>query len=240
MVVMVEGIRTGIVRDIQIGPAVVVEVAPNALHAEVMLGVVHAGRFRNVLEGAIAVIVKQEIRLAGKSPRSTLLHDPAKTAKLIIAAEFRQLVDVDEYVSRRKQIDTSIPVEVAPRRPCAESADRHTGFFRHVFKPAVAKVPIEYIPAIARNIDVVPAVIVEIGHGNTHSPALACQAGFFGDLLELQIAFLAVQRNHRIAALLVVLYRRSIDGNNVKLAVVIAVDKTHSTAHGFDDVPFVG
>src|SRR5258708_5611431 len=177
MVVMVEVIRTGIVRDIQIGPAVVFEVAPDALHAEVMLGVVHACRFRNVLEGAIAAIVKQEIRLAGKSPRSTLHHDPAETAKLIVAAEFRQLVDVDEYVSRHKQINPPIAIEVAPCRACTESADPHTGFFSHVFKPAVAKVPIEYIPAIARNIDVVPAVLVEIGHGNDHSPALAYPPG---------------------------------------------------------------
>src|ERR1700724_567592 len=143
MVIVVEVVRTGVVRDIQIGPAIVVEVAPDALHAEVMLGVVNTGCFGDVLEGTIAAVAKQKIRFARKSPRSTLHHDPAETAKLIIAAEFRQLVDVNEYVPRHKKIDTPIAIEVAPSRSCAKSADRHTGFFGHVFKPAVAKVPIE-------------------------------------------------------------------------------------------------
>src|SRR3979411_2982901 len=44
------------------------------------------------------------------------------------------------------------------------------------------KVREEGVAAIALNIDVVPTVIVEVGHGNAHSPSLARQACFFGDL----------------------------------------------------------
>src|SRR4030088_1569538 len=111
VIVVVEVIRTGVVRHIQVGPAIVVVVAPNALHAKVVLRIVNAGCFRNVLEGAIAAIAEQEVRLAWKAPRSTLHHDPTEPAKLIIAAEFRQLVDVNEHVSRDKQIYLPIALE---------------------------------------------------------------------------------------------------------------------------------
>src|ERR1700756_2055728 len=153
---MVEVVGTGIVRDIQVGPAIVVEVAPDSLHTEVMLVIVHAGRFRDIFKGAITAVVEQEVRLARKSPWSTLHHDTAETAKLIIAAEFRQVVDVNQYVSRHKQIYTPIAIKVTPGGACTESANSHTRFFRHVFKSAVAKVPIEGVATIPGNIDVVP------------------------------------------------------------------------------------
>src|SRR5258708_4729487 len=181
---MVEVVRTCVVRHIQVGPTIVVVVAPDSLHAEVVRGVVHASCFRNVLEGAVAAIVEQEIRLARKAPRSTLHHDPAETPKFIIAPKFWQLVDVNEYVSRHKQIYVPISIKVAPGGACAESANPQTSFFGYVFKPAVAQITIESVAAVPRHIDIVPTVIVEISHGNAHPPSLARQAGFFGDVFE--------------------------------------------------------
>ena len=49
-----------------------------------------------------------------------------------------------------------------------------------------------------------------------------------------------IKRDHRITALAIALHRRSVDGNDVELAIVVAVDQTHPAAHGFGDVLLIG
>src|SRR5205807_9141885 len=71
-------------------------------------------------------------------------------------------------------------------------------------------------------------------------PSFARESGFFGDVRELQIAFLMIEGNHRVATLLVAVDGRSIDGKNVELAIIVTVDKAHAAAHGLDHIAFVG
>ena len=49
-----------------------------------------------------------------------------------------------------------------------------------------------------------------------------------------------IERDQRIAALLVALDGRTVDGDDVEFAVVVAIDQADAAAHGFDNVFFVG
>src|SRR5437868_3885658 len=114
MVVMVKIVRTSVVGDVQIRPAVIVVIGPDSLHSEVVIGIVHARCFRNILESAISTVTEQEIRFARQSPGTTLHHDAPEAAKLVVTAEFRQLVNVDKDVSGHKKINVPIAIKVAP------------------------------------------------------------------------------------------------------------------------------
>ncbi len=49
-----------------------------------------------------------------------------------------------------------------------------------------------------------------------------------------------IESDHRVAALAVALYGGTVDGDDVELAVVVAVDQPNPAAHGFHDVLLVG
>jgi hypothetical protein len=49
-----------------------------------------------------------------------------------------------------------------------------------------------------------------------------------------------IERDHRVAALAVALHGGAVHGDDVELAVVVAIDQADASAHGFDDVLFVG
>ena len=103
---------------------------------------------------------------------------------------------------------------------------------------------VERIAAESADVDILPAVVVKVGDGDAHAPSFAGQAGLFGDVGELQVAsagitILMVERNQRVAALAIALDGGTVHGDDVELAVVVAVDQTDAAAHGFHDVLFV-
>jgi len=57
---------------------------------------------------------------------------------------------------------------------------------------------------------------------------------------EFEIRVLMVERDHGIAALAVAINRGAVHGDDVQLAVVIAIDQPDAAAHGFDNVFLVG
>src|SRR5438128_1495072 len=83
--------------------------------------------------------------------------------------------------------------------------------------------------AESADVDILPAVVVKVGDGDAHAPSFAGQAGLFGDVGELQVAsagitILMVERNQRVAALAIALDGGTVHGDDVELAVVVAVD----------------
>ena len=80
VIVVVQIIRAGIVRDVEIGPAVVIVIAPDHAEAVILAGVAHAGLLRDFFERAIAAIVIEQVRLAGHAPGAALHHDAAEPA----------------------------------------------------------------------------------------------------------------------------------------------------------------
>ena len=97
--VVIKKIGTGVIRHIEIRPAIVVVVGPDTLHSVTAFGIVYSGFFGNIFKGPVSPVVKEEIGLPGKTSRTALHQNSPEAAKLIVAAKFRKLIDVNEYVA---------------------------------------------------------------------------------------------------------------------------------------------
>ena len=70
LVVAEEKIRGGVIGHINIGPAIVVQIAENNTEP-IIAGVVNAGLFGHIAEHAVAIVVQKHVRLAAQPTRST-------------------------------------------------------------------------------------------------------------------------------------------------------------------------
>ena len=96
--------------------------------------------------------------------------DSTKAAGLVIAAELRKLVDVDEYIAGHKEINEAVPVEISPRGTSAKATYANSGFVSNILELAIAKVPVEGIAAEAREVNVLPTIVVEVSYSDPHPP----------------------------------------------------------------------
>ena len=142
MLVVIQKVGARIVRDIKIGPAVVVVVAPGRTQAVIVMWIVHAGFLRNFFKRAIAFVVKQQIRFAGHAPRPALHQHSLETAEARIVAELRQIVDIHVHITRDKKIYAAVAIIVGPGCSGAESARAYAGLLGYIFKLAVAQIVI--------------------------------------------------------------------------------------------------
>ena len=76
---------------------------------------------------------------------------------------FRQIGELEVNVAGNEQVETAVPVVVAPGRSRRPVAQRDTGLFSDVGKRAIVIVVVEAIFAEVGDIDVRPAVVVEVG-----------------------------------------------------------------------------
>src|SRR6266404_4660739 len=234
--IAIEIIRAGIVGDIQIRPAIIVVIRPHSLHPEIVRRIVDSGFLGDILKRSVSSIAKQEIGFSRQSPGATLDRYAAELACLFVTAELRQFVDVYIHVTGNKEIYITIAVEVTPCRSRAEAANLQAGFLGHVFELAVPEVAVKNIPAVSSDVNVLPAVVIEVCDSDAHAPTLAGKSCLFRDLAKFQITFLMVKRDHEVATLLVMVHRRAIYGDDIELAIVVAVDETHASAHRLQDV----
>src|SRR5215472_12443156 len=143
-------------------------------------------------------------------------------------------------ISRDEEIDISVTVVVDPGRAGHEATAAHSGFVGYVLEFAVSQAMVKRASAKTRDENVQLAVVVEIGHGNPHAPALARQACGLSDVGELEIRVLMVERDERVTACAIAIDGRAIHHRNIQLAVIIAIEESDSAAHGFDDVVLFG
>jgi hypothetical protein len=112
-------------------------------------------------------------------------------------------------------------------------------FISNVFKFAVAEVVVESIAAESGYVNVLKTVIVVLGHGDAHAPAFASEARGFGDVGELEIGILVIERDQGIATVTVAINGGSVHGDDVEFTVIVAVHQADASAHGLDNVALV-
>src|SRR4029078_7329758 len=98
LLVDVEEVGGGVVGDVEIGPAIVVEVEPRDAQGEVAARIGHAGLLRHVGELAVAVVVEEEIAFTLQAARPALHRDAAVFAGLVLA-ELRGVGESDLHVA---------------------------------------------------------------------------------------------------------------------------------------------
>src|SRR5271154_447728 len=189
--------------------------------------------------------MKQQIGFAGHTPRAALHQHALEAAEAGIVAELGQVVHIDVDITRDKKIHAAVAIVVSPGGASAESACAHAGLVGYILKLAVAQIVIERVAAVAGNVNILQAVVVVIGDSHAHAPALARETGGLRDvgkfkIVTLRIGILMIERDHQVTTLAIARHRRSVHGDDVEFAIVVAVDQTYAAAHGFDDVFLIG
>ena len=59
-----------------------------------------------------------------------------------------------------------------------------------------------------------------------------------GDVGELEVGILMVERDHEISAGAVAIHGRAVHHHDIEFAVVVTVEQANAAAHGFDHVSF--
>ena len=96
-----------------------------------------------------------------------------------------------------KTVVVEVPEIGAPR----PAAHLYSSLAARVLKAPISGIAIECIAAVSGYVNIRQSVIVIIRHGHTHSPAFASEPRRLCDVRKFKVCVLVVERNHRIAAL---------------------------------------
>src|SRR5262249_41758624 len=102
------------VGDVNVHPAVIVEVTANHAHSEVAVGVGDPGLFRDVSKSAVTVIMKERVARAAH-PSGAALHRDSLVLASLVLAELRQVVEVVIHVIGNEEVEPPIIVVVYER-----------------------------------------------------------------------------------------------------------------------------
>src|SRR5262249_31980245 len=163
VIVAEKEIRVSVVGDEDVLPAVVVEVECN--YAQTAAGVrPDPGRFSNILEGAVAVVMVKRRLL------------PAKLIRVAVSPVPRLLVAAPDVIIRRpshvicdREIEFAVPVIIEPRgarRPFAFVRD--AGPLGNIREGSVAVVMVEDRTLVTQYHQIGVTVIIVISHGDAH------------------------------------------------------------------------
>jgi hypothetical protein len=110
-------------------------------------------------------------------------------------------IDGDGAVIDHEAVEVAVTVVVEEGDLGGIGGDIQAIFGGGLGKSAVVVIDIEFVLSVAvahmagiTDIDVEPAVIIDIYHGDAGAPhAILSEAGFIGDILELEVAFVEVE-----------------------------------------------
>src|SRR5882672_10648890 len=143
------------------------------------------------------------------------------------------------HIPRDEQIDEAGAIVVGPGRTARQTIDLEPSPLRNIFELTVPQITIERGSSVASYKKIQASIVVKVGDGDTHSPAFPRQARLRGNVAKVRIRVLMVERNQRVPAFSDAIDSRPIDGHNVQLAVIVAIEQTDATAHGIENVPFL-
>src|SRR5215471_1657772 len=125
-------------------------------------------------------------------------------------------------ITGNKEINFTVTIIVGPSSSGTESGASYARAVSYIFKFTIPQITVESVAAIACNVKIQPAIVIEISHGNAHAPAAVREASRFGDVGEFAIWSLVVKGNHGIAAVQVAIHRRIVHHQDVQAAIVVA------------------
>ena len=233
--VAIELVGLCVVGHQQVGPAVVVVVAPDGAKASVIHGVDARAR-GDVGEDAVPVVVIEDVALPLQPARAA--HHGKPTVRAVhtgdAGARQRRCGEVEIDVSRDEQIEEAVVVEVSPRRARAPAAAGQAGPGRHLSEGAVAVIAEQDVVAVERQVQIVEAVVVVIADGNPLSPPAARYPGFLCHIGEgaVAVAVIEVRMLHgRFRA-----DGRPVREEQIEDAVVVVIEEGDSRAGRLEDV----
>jgi hypothetical protein len=231
-----------VVGDVEVGPAIAVEVVGH----DAQRGTVHraeAGTRRNVLEGAVAAVVEE-------APGHRVgLHRgaPAGLPGGGVASLVGGIAEAD--VVAHVEVQPAVAVVVEERGADCPVRVGGAALLGHVGEGAVAVVVPQLRPAQAGQVDVGEAVVVEVAHRDSHAIAGGPDAALLGDVGEPELA-LAVRSDAEVVVeepralqrvrLRVRPQRSALHQEDVHPAVVVVVDQGRAGAHDLGHIELAG
>ena len=184
-----------VVGDIDIGPAVAVDVGDHCAQPEADQRAMDAGFLRDFSEMTVVVAIK------------------------VVAAAFENWFDgpcrVDEVapvgiiegihrngaVLDHKAVEIAIAIIVKKGDLGSIGGDIETIFFCRLGECAIVVIDVQLVPAVAvthvtgiANVDIEPAVVVDVDENRAGTPhAILLEPGFGGDVFELEISFIKIE-----------------------------------------------
>ena len=243
VVVVVQNRRGRVARDVDVDPPVAVEVGRRCGHG-ITAG--HAGDARHrghVGERAVAVVVKQEVRI-GRQPARAAVDRHTLPDAVGPAADFRRRREIEPEIVRHEQIDTAVAVVVDERaaRSPSGSTGRQARAGGDVSEAAVSEVVIEHVLPVVGREQIEAAVVVVVADADARCPADRAETGARRDIGERAIVVVAVEMRRgspagrmRLVLARQLLQPRAVQHQRVQPAVVVVVEECDAGPVGFDD-----
>ena len=225
-------VRQRVVGHEQIHPAVVIDVRCD--HAPGLAGgLSDVGLFRNLGEGAVAVVVEQPARHGFVNPWDAVIA----LAGLAVAAEFVfGLVEIHEAAD--EQVKPTVVVVVEPDGARGPAGRGDTRFFSCVGKSSVAVIVVEDALTVLGQVNIREPVAVVVPDRHALAVAAACYPGRLRDIGERPVAVIPVKRVAERRLGVVEIAFSAVHEVDVEPAVVVVVEEGASGAGGLRQIHF--
>ncbi len=185
----------GIVGDIDIRPAVAVDIGDEGAEAEADEAAMDACLLGYFVK--MAVIVAIQMIAASLEHMS---YGPCRVGQ-VAAVGVVEGIDGDGAVVDHKAIQVAVAVVVEKSDLGGIGGDVEAVFGGFFGKGTVVVIDIEFIPSVAvahvarvADVDIEPAVAIDVDHGNAGAPhAILAEACFVGDIFEMEVSLIQVE-----------------------------------------------
>ena len=236
-VVQEQDARCGVARDVDIRPAVLVEIRRHRRERVVFPHLPHARRLADVLKRAIAQVAVERDAAEWQSARAAVDGHALPFAVGGLAGR-RGGLRIELLVLRDDKVEQPIPVvvhEAAAGTPLVRgTADACRA--GDVGEAAVAIVAVERVRAPIGDEKIQLAVVVVVARADGAAPAGPAKPAGVRHVLECAVPDIPVQAARRCLVLGEALQRGSVDEKGVQLGVAVVIQERHARAIGLDDV----
>src|SRR5215469_7699273 len=175
--VLIESAGGRVIGDINVRPAIVIEVGHQYSQAVGPRGCSDAAGFRDISEGAVAVVVIKDVAATFQTRRPASYHDALVEARSGFRHRSCFQIQINVVGDEKVQMTITIIVDEGASSIPAGAFPAYTGFIGNVSKSSVAIIVIKSILAVVGNENVFVAVIIVVADADPLSPSRSCQAG---------------------------------------------------------------
>jgi len=236
VLVLIERAGGGVVGNVNVGPAVVVEVGGEDTEAVGAVGAEDSSEFGNVGEGAVAVVAKENIFSADEAGRAASDHYAFIQAGAGLGDGCGGEIHVDVIGDEEIEFAVAIVVNEGATAVPAVAVCCDAGFFGDFGEGAVAVIVIETILAEVADEEIVEAVVVVIAEAAALSPARVGDAGSECDVSERAVAIIFEKARDGLLPLGKTFEARAVDEKDVEPAVVVVIVESDATTGGLEKI----
>src|SRR6266404_2543211 len=236
LLVLIQRAGCRIVGNVNVRPAVVVQIGSEHAEAKSAVSLEDAGFFADVGESSIAVVVIKNVLAAVESRRTARDHDAFVEAGTGFGNGRGLQVEIDVVGDEEIEVAVAIVVHESAAGVPALAVSGDARFFADVREGAVAVVVVENVFSEVGDEEIVGAVVVVVAHAHGLPPSGMEQAGFGGDVRESAVAIVFEETVRGFLSGGKTFEAPAVDEKNVEPAVVVVIVESDAAAGGFEKI----